>query len=322
VAVEREPLRPYYLLHGDDVFLLERGLARLRVRLRGEGGRVGPTDTVVWGDDAERIGVALGELISPSLFGGTSLLVVRRAEALSAANEDAVLEVLPRLGDGARLVLVAKSLDQRRRLHAACAKAGAAIGFPPPADHRAALAWVATLARERGHALAGPVAERLLERTGLELARIDDEIEKLSLHAGPGAAIEARHVETLVAATRTHAIEQLTDRLARRDVAGALRTLRGLIAAGEAPLKILAFLAANLRRALHVSELLTMGLREDEVAARLGMPPWLIAKQAKRGSPAALEAALTALAELDQALKSSRPEAASFEAAILAIGAA
>jgi DNA polymerase-3 subunit delta len=318
-AVDLASLRPYYFLYGADLFLLERGLARLRARLQGAGS-VGHGGTVAWGDDAERIGAVLDELVSPSLFGGTSLLILRRAEALSAANEDAVLEVLPRLTDDARLVLVAKALDQRRRLHAACAKAGAAIAFPSPADQRAALAWIVTLARERGHAIGAPAAERLLDRTGVDLARIDDELEKLSLQVGPGAAIEARHVESLVAATRAHAIEELTDRLARRDVGGALRTLRGLFAAGEAPLRIVGFLGANLRRALHVSELLAMGLREDEVGARLGMPPWLVGKQARRGSPAALEAALMALAELDQALKSSRPDAATFEATLLAIG--
>jgi len=304
------------LLHGDDPFLVERGLARLRARMAGPRGDAGVR--LVWGDDdAARVHEALGDLVSPSLFGGTSLVVIRRAEALPATLDEAVAEVAPRLDDGARLVLVAKALDQRRRLHAAWAKAGAAIGFVRP-DPRAAATWAATLARERGHAIAPAVVERLLERTGADLARIDDELEKLSLHVGPKQPIEARHVETLVAATRAHAIDELTDRLARRDLAGAVRTLRALVAAGEAPLRILAFLASNLRRSLHVSELLAAGLSEGEVAGRLGMPPWLVAR-ANRGEPAALERALVALAELDVALKSSRPEAAEFEATVLAI---
>jgi DNA polymerase-3 subunit delta len=290
----------------------------LRARFAGHG----PSSAVriVWGDDdAGRLADALGDLVSPSLFGGPSVVVLRRAEALSTANEDQVLAFLPRLGDRARLVLVAKTLDQRRRLHAACAKAGAGLAFGRVGDHRTAAGWVTTLARERGHAIGGPAVERLLERTGFELGRIDDELEKLSLHAGAGVGIESRHVEALVARTRLHAIEELTDRLARHDAAGAIRTLRGLVAAGEAPLKIVAFVASNLRRALHVAELTAMGLREDEIAARLGMPPWLVARQTHRSAPAELERALAALAELDLALKSSRPEVATFEATVLAI---
>lgn len=307
------------LLHGDDVFLLERGLARLRARL---GGRPdGSGVRVVWGDDAERVAEALEDLVSPSLFGGTTALVIRRTEALSSGAEDAVLAALPRLGDGARLVLVAKALDQRKRLHTACAKAGAVAAFLRPADPRAATTWVATLARERGHAIAPAAIEQLLERTGVDLARIDGELEKLSLHVGAGAAIDARHVDAMVAALRPHAVEELTDRLARRDVAGAMRALRGLAAAGEPPLRIVAFLASNFRRALHVSELLAAGLREEEIAGRLGMPAWLVSRQARRGTPAALEAGIAALAELDVALKSSRPDVATFEAAVLQLAA-
>ena len=125
----------------------------------------------------------------------------------------------------------------------------------------------------------------------------------------------------MVAAMRAHAIEELTDRLAHRDAAGALRTWRGLVTAGEPPLRIVAFLASNLRRALHVSELLAAGLREDEVAGGLGMPAWLVSRQARRGAPAALEAGIAALADLDVALKSSRPDVATFEATLLRLAA-
>ena len=227
--------------------------------------------------------------------------------------------VIPELDDRARLVLVAKGLDQRRRLHAACAKTGAAVGFARP-EPRAVASWVTTLARERGHAIAAAAVERLIDRAGLELARLDDELEKLSLAVGAGEAIDVRHVEAMVATTRSRAIEDLTDRLGRRDLSGAIRVLRSLVSAGEPPLRILAFVASNLRRALHVSELLAAGVPEAEVAGRLGMPPWLVSRQANRGTPEALEAALAALAELDIALKSSRPEAAAFETVVLEIG--
>lgn len=310
-------MRPYSLLYGDDTFLLERGVARLRTRLDAEARGTGVR--VIWGDDdAARVQAALADLVSPSLFGGTSALVVRRAEALTSALDDAVQALVPRLDDRARLVLVAKALDQRKRLHAAWAKEGATIGFARP-EPRAVPTWVVTLARERGHAIGPAAVERLVERAGTDLARVDDELEKLSLLVGPNQAIDARHVDALVATTRARAVEELTDRLARRDLSGAIRALRGLIGSGEAPLRILAFVAANLRRALHVSELAAAGLPAGEIAARLGMPPWLVERQTNRGSPQALEAALAALAELDVALKSSRPETAAFEATVLTI---
>jgi len=292
---------------------VERALARLRTRLGAGGVRV------IWGDDEPaRLQTAIGDLVTPSLFGGAAVLVIRRAEALPRPVEEAVQAIVPQLDDRARLVLVAKSLDQRRPLHSAWAKAGAAVELARP-DPRAVAPWIGTLARERGHAIAPAAAELLLERVGADLARLDDEIEKLSLHAGPGAAIDAKQVDALVATTRARAVEELTDRLARRDLAGAIRALRGLMAGGEAPLRILAFVASNLRRALHVSELAASGATEGEIASRLGMPPWLVSKQTSRGTPAALETALATLCQLDVALKTSRPNEAVFESAVLAI---
>jgi hypothetical protein len=46
------------------------------------------------------------------------------------------------------------------------------------------------------------------------------------------------------------------------------------------------------------------------------MPDWLVRRQLGRGPAARLERALAVLAELDLALKNSRPEAAVFEAAL------
>jgi DNA polymerase III subunit delta len=279
-------------------------------------------DRVVWADDdAATVQGALDDLVAPSLFGGPGVLVVRRAEGLTGSLDDALLALLPQTGDRARLILVARALDQRRRVHAACVKAGGALGFPRLGDARAAGAWVGRLARDRGRTIAPAAIEALVERVGVDLARLDDEVEKLALQVGAGQAIEPRHVHELVAATRTQAIAELADRLAQRDAAGAVRALRGLLAAGEPALRIVAFLAANLRQALHVTELRAAGLRDEEVAARLGMSPWLVGRRTGRGSPADLARALAALAELDLALKSSRPEAASFERMLLAVGA-
>jgi DNA polymerase III delta subunit len=96
-----------------------------------------------------------------------------------------------------------------------------------------------------------------------------------------------------------------------------VRVLRALLSDGEAPLRIVGFVAANLRRRLHVSELREQGLSDDAIGARLGMPPWLVGKQGGSGSARHLERALGLLAELDQALKSSRPDAAVFEQALV-----
>ncbi len=249
-------------------------------------------------------------------------MVVRRAEALNAAQEERILGVLPALGPGGRLVLVAKALDQRRKLLMACAKDGAAVPCVRVTEAAIARRWLARLAKERGHELRPAAVDLLIERTGLDLAQLAGDLEKACLFAGAGVALDAPHVEQTVAATRAHAIDELTDRLSRGDLAGASRALRALLTEGEPPIKIAAFLASSLRRALHVAELADAGLDPDAIAGRIGMPPWMVRKNMGRATGPALEGALAALRRLDLELKSSRPAAAAFEAALFEIVAA
>jgi DNA polymerase-3 subunit delta len=320
-ALERGALRAYYLLYGDETFLVDRGLRVLRDRLV-PAGRPGTWRTL-WGDEqAGEVAGAIEELGSPSLFGGPQVLVVRHADGLPEETKDRVLEMLPGLGAGGTLVLVARAADQRRRLFAACLRAGAGFGFQPLADRRAVETWVVRLAREDGRDIAPAAVHELIERSGPDLGVLAGEIVKLGLHAGPGARIELRHVRELVAAVRAHDVEELTARLARRELPGAARVLRQLLAEGEPPIRLVAFLAANLRRALHVEELAQEGIGAEEIARRLGMPAWMVGRNLGRGRVEDLLRSLLVLRRLDLALKSGRDADAAFDAALLEIAGA
>src|SRR5262249_29202092 len=66
-------------------------------------------------------------------------------------------------------------------------------------------------------------------------------------------------------------------------------------------------------------ELAEAGLTPDGIAARLGMPPWLVAKSVGRGRAVELARALGVLRRLDLELKSARPAEAVVDAAPLEI---
>jgi DNA polymerase III subunit delta len=262
---------------------------------------------------------ALDDLASPSLFGGSQALVVRRADALSARDESLVLETVGRLRPPACLVLVARGLDARRKLLAALERDGGAFAFPRITDARVLQEWVVRLARELGHEIRPAAAAMLVDRTSLDLAGVASEVDKTSLYAGPGTTIDREHVEAVAVVGRAAAVEELSERLTRGDRAGAHRALRALLRAGEPPLRIVAFLAGNLRRALHVAELAESGLQQDAIASRLGMPGWLVRRIQVDRPAAQLEQALDTLRSLDLDLKSSRPTAAAFEAALATV---
>ena len=270
------------------------------------------------------LAAALDDLQSPPLFGGPQVLVVRNVEALDEAAEARVLALLPALGAGGSLILVARDANKVRRLAAACAKSGAVLALPslPERDPRAAQPWVEWLARQRGHQIAPAAVIDLCERAGASLGVLAAELDKLSLHAGEGKRIEVTHVHAVVPATRMHEVYELTNRLANGDQRGASAMLRRILAEGEPPVRLLAFLAANVRGALHIAELREQGLGNEEIGRRLNnMPAWLVGKRQYRARARDLVQALWVLRRLDLELKSPAPPEAAFEAALLEIAA-
>src|SRR5207248_1668099 len=77
-----------------------------------------------------------------------------------------------------------------------------------------------------GHEIAPAAVEELVERAGPALGVLAGELDKLSLHVGPGARIGAEHVRAMATSARSHKVEELTDRLARRDLPRAARAQR------------------------------------------------------------------------------------------------
>jgi DNA polymerase III delta subunit len=185
-------------------------------------------------------------------------------------------------------------------------------------DARAARDAVVFFAREDGHAVAPAAVEALVERLGMDIGQLMGEVEKISLHVG-GRRIDVDDVRDLVGHARARAVEELTDRIARRDLAGAATVLRNLLAAGEPALRIVGFLAANVRRALHVADLADAGLGREEIAQRLRMPGWLVGKSLGRGRAVDLTRALEAIRQVDLDLKRSRPAEATLERMLLEI---
>lgn len=319
-ALAKAPDRPAWLLVGEESLLVDRALAVIKDRLR----RAGVEDVRTrWADDAGgSLADALGDLESPLLFGGAPALVIRRAEALGGREEALVLEAAGRIRPPACLVLVARALDARRTLRTAFERQGAVVACPRVTDARALRAWGERLARELGHAIRPAALDLLVERTTLDLSGLASELDKVSLHVGAGTTIEPSHVEAVACIGQQAAVEAVADALARGDGAGAHRAVAAMLAAGEPPIRLVAFLAANLRRALHVTELRERGLDDDAVAGRLGMPAWLIRRIRTTRSAADLERSLEALRGLDLGLKRSRPPAAAFHSALQTLGAA
>jgi DNA polymerase-3 subunit delta len=169
--------------------------------------------------------------------------------------------------------------------------------------------WIRTIARELGKEITAEAAGYLQEAVGRDLQGIYHELSKASLYIGERPRIELADVERVVSEVRVTTIFELTKAIGERNLKQALRALERIWESGEPPLKILGMISRQFRHLLMTKEVLSRGGGAEQVKKELGIsnPYYLreLTAQAKGFSQASLQRAIKSLWQADLKLKRS-----------------
>lgn len=129
----------------------------------------------------------------------------------------------------------------------------------PPAQ------FAADAARRRGKVLGHAASERLVEAVGPDLARLEQEVEKLSQYVGDAPEIDVQAIVAATAVLSEAVVWDLTTGLATRDRDLALGALHRLQAGGDDARKLLGMILWQMRELLRAAELMERGASNDEI---------------------------------------------------------
>ncbi|TWE13301.1 DNA polymerase III subunit delta [Rudaeicoccus suwonensis] len=262
-------LPPLVLIAGPEQLLAERAAAStIDMLLAGD-----PGAEVVRIDAATYESGELQLHASPSLFGGTKVLLVRD---LDEAREDLVSDVVTVVSgglDGGTLIVQHKGGVRGKKALDALKKAGArVIDAPALKSDRDKSAFVTNEFRRQGRSVAPDAVRALLEAVGKDLRELASACQQLI--DDTTGTVTAEYVE------RYHGgkVDATGFRVADAAVGGnapeALRLLRHALASGVDPVPIVAVLASQLRQVARVA---TAGRGSSAALAKeLGMAPWQV----------------------------------------------
>jgi len=157
------------------------------------------------------------------------------------------------------LLLLAETVDKRKRLYNAIKKHGQIIdcsiaeGASRAAQdqQKSVVRELATATlKEFGKTIEPQVLEQLFERVGCHPVAVVREMEKLALFADERRQITGADLDLLVGRTREEAVFELSEAVAARNTSQALVTLHRLLRDGIHALAIIATLRNFLRRLL------------------------------------------------------------------------
>ncbi|MBR6934916.1 MAG: DNA polymerase III subunit delta [Clostridia bacterium] len=293
---------PAYLLFGDETYLKELYLGRLKKALADDENNI---ITFSGDTDVPRLEEEIGGI---SLFGDRKLIIVRDCEWFKKAGDVSFLEGLE--GTGTSVVFSENSVDRRSAAFKAFLKHG--IVFECSAAEETDIKkLLAAEAKNAGRILTPDAAALMIGGLGTDITSLLNELEKLILTVPEGGRIEEKHVRKVCSLSPAARIFDLTDAVTRGDTGSALKLLHALTDGQErdrgSALGVLAMLFRNWENILKVKLLLAEGFSESEIQKITVQKPYPVKKQCEQSRKLSfdeLRKKLRYLMDLDQAIKS------------------
>ena len=268
----------YFVYGGEEFFVAEardRIIGALKRRL-GES-----AESISLPGTAEDLKVILTELLSGSLFSSDKIVSVPEFKAVTqkgAKVKEQLTEFASRIGaglpkgkflilsvcdSGSAITSFAKRLEQAAILNFPKLKS-----FPGMQVHRDPLfSFVKELLRESKKSITSDAFLALKDSVGTDLRSICGELEKLSLFVSEKGRIDVKDVEAIVSEARQQATFELTDAIARKNVASAFKALANLLQEGTPPLFVTQSLAGQFRFLFQARILLSKHLDERKITS-------------------------------------------------------
>ncbi len=333
-ATNNGPLRPGYVLAGDEVFLSDRCRAAVLKAF------VQPDLRDFCLSDLDLTTTTIFEVLdraqTPSLMAPFQVIFVRNVRQLytrgAKKDEFAALDryfrspnpqaLLLFIADFIRIPSDARrmEMDDKNRFERLTETLGEHCGMVELArvNEEDAMRWIVSKAQESDVRVDADAARELVDALGADMMLVSSELEKLLLYAMGRGRISLGDVETMVLGAKQRSLYELTDAISAHDRARALALLHGLLnssdAGEDAAIGHLYMLARTFRQMLVILEKNVRDSRAIWQALWQGfrMPPFAaddLIRQARRyKSRRELTRALKLVARADVELRSSPPD--------------
>ena len=301
-------LDPFYLFYGPGEFRMERVLDLIRSTYIPEGVR-DFNQEILYGDKRLDPSDIIGRAQSAPFMASNRLIIVRRTEALSAAQLAKLVPYLEAPTDTTCVIFVSLKTNFRVSFYKTARQAGLAVNFEELKGRQVA-AWIRRTAKAMALELAPEACDVLQEVVGNRLRDLHGEMEKLRVRHGSGGRVGAKEVRDLAVQSRSFTIFELMNRISSKEEVESLSVLSRFLeeeGTRDASLGIIGMLNRQVRLLWQAKVFTARKGREEGLARHLGIPGFAarnLMEQSVKWVEKDLERALSLLYDADWRLKS------------------
>lgn len=300
-----EQLVPLTLIVGDEELLVARGISAVVAQAREHD----PEAELLEADSGQVQPGELSDLLSPSLFAQTRVLVLRAAQDLSEKAAGELAAILADPIEGCAVVAVHAGGQKGKALLASLTSAAgrtvAAAGLKRPAERRE---FVRAELRRDGRLVEEEAVTALLDAVGSELRELASAAEQLL--SDTDGAIDVEAVGRYHRGRAESSGFAVADRAVDGDLAGALELVRWWSRIKLEHVLVTSAMASTLRSMAMVASAGRGPV--GAIAGQVGMPTWKVEKtqrQVRGWRPEGLVAAVQAAARADGEVKGAAADA-------------
>ncbi len=303
-SLSKMPPQNFYYFYGEESFLIQEAVARLKKLSLGEGPEDFNFDVFYAPEKSLQEVLDVSETLP--MFSPKRLVIWKNVKDLNARDQELLLSYLKKDVDTTCLVFIGKKPDSRKKIFAHLKKTKQIVEFAP-LKLRELDPWIEVIAKRHGKGLDREAKELLLEKVGTSLSLIEIEIQK-AVNSSEEKWISKEVLQQTLSKHRLESVFDLAKAIGQRDRLQSLSYLAQLLDQGENEIAILALIARHMRILNIVKEGQGQGLNASQLASRAGVPPFYLKQyqqQAALWDVQHLDQIHQALVLTDKALKSS-----------------
>ena len=312
--IKKKQFAPLYLLYGTEAYFINETIKLITTEALEEEDR--EFNVVTYDLEEAYLEDVVEDARTLPFFGDRKVILIKSPLFLTAQKEklEQNIKILEEyIGEPSPfsiLVFVApyEKLDERKKITKLLKKT-ADVVEANAMQVQDVQKWVVSRAEEAHVYIDNTAVSLLLELVGSNVTMLAKEMDKLTLYVGMGGEITSKLVTELVPKSVEQNVFALTEKVVKKDIAGAMQILDGLFTQQEEPIKLLALLVSQFRLLNQVKELQQRGYGQNQIASHIGVHPYrvkLAMNQTKFFSFEELKKVIIELAEADYSMKTGK----------------
>lgn len=302
--IKKGSFQRVYLFFGEETYLKQQYKERMKQAILPEGDTLNLNIYSGKGIDAQAL-IAQAETMP--FFAEHRLIIVEGSGFFKNASP-VLAEYIPSIPEETILLFVEEEVDKRGKLYKAVKAAGRAVEFGAQ-DEKTLTRWVMGLLKKENKQITGQALALFLEKTGTNMERIRQELEKLICYCMEKEGITEADVEAVCSGQTENKIFDMINALAEKKQKKALDLYYDLLTLKEPPMRILYLITRQFNMLMQVKELQEHGYDGRAIGEKMKLAGFIVrnyVRQAGYFSLARLKEALQDCVETEEAVKTGR----------------